>query len=118
VDRGVYPLPDEVSFEEATFIEPVACVLRSLRIARLQPVQTVFVIGSGIAGLLHVHLAKAQGAARIVATDIVEKRLDAARQLGADVVLDAREGLPSRLRGVNDGWLAERYSFLHRQILV
>ena len=107
VDRGVYPLPDEISFEEATFIEPVACVFRSLRIARLQPGQTVLVIGSGIAGLLHVHLAKVQGAARIVATDIVEKRLDAARQLGADVVLDAREDLPSRLRGVNDGWLAD-----------
>ncbi len=107
VDRGVYPLPDEVSFEEATFIEPVACVVRSLRTARLQPGEAVLVLGSGIAGLLHVQLAKAMGAGHIVATDIVESRLEAARQLGADVVLDAREDLPARLREVNDGWLAD-----------
>jgi L-iditol 2-dehydrogenase len=107
VDRGVYPLPDEVSFEEATFIEPVACVFRSLRIARLQPGQTVFVLGSGIAGLLHVQLARALGAGRIVVTDIVESRLNVARQLGADVVFDAGEDIPSRLGEVNDGWLAD-----------
>jgi L-iditol 2-dehydrogenase len=107
VDRGVYLLPDEVSYEEATFIEPVACVFRSLKMVRFQPGQTVLVIGSGIAGLLHVQLAKALGAGRIVATDIVERRLEAARQLGADVVLHAREVVPSQLRKVNDGSLAD-----------
>ena len=107
VDRGVYPLPDNVSFEEATFIEPLACVFRSLRKARFQPGETVLVVGSGIAGLLHVHLAKALGAACIVATDIVESRLKAARKLGADVVFDAREDVPSRLKEVNNGWLAD-----------
>jgi len=75
--------------------------------ARFQPGQTVLVIGSGIAGLLHVQLAKALGAGRIVATDIVERRLEAARQLGADVVLHAREVVPSQLRKVNDGSLAD-----------
>ncbi len=107
VDRGVYLLPDEVSYEEATFIEPVACVFRSLRMARFQSGQTVLVIGSGIAGLLHVQLAKALGAGHIVATDIVEKRLEAARHLGADVVLHAREDVPSRLREIHDGSLAD-----------
>jgi L-iditol 2-dehydrogenase len=107
VDRGVYLLPDEVSFEKATFIEPVACVLRSLRVARFEPGQSVLVMGSGVAGLLHVHLANAMGAARIVATDIVESRLEAAQRLGADVVLHAREDIPSRVREVNDGWMAD-----------
>jgi L-iditol 2-dehydrogenase len=107
VDRGVYLLPDEVSFEEATFIEPLACVFRSLRMARFRPGGTVLIIGCGIAGLLHVQSAKALGAGRIVATDIVKSRLEAAGKLGADVVLDAREDLPSRLRDVNDGWLAD-----------
>jgi L-iditol 2-dehydrogenase len=107
VDRGVYLLPDEVSFEGATFIEPVACVLRSLRVARFEPGQSVLVMGSGVAGLLHVHLAKAMGAARIVATDIVESRLEAVQRLGADVVLHAREDIPSRVREVNDGWMAD-----------
>ncbi len=107
VDRGVYLLPDEVSFEEATFIEPVACAFRSLRMARFQPGGTVLVIGSGIAGLLHVQLARALGAGSIVATDVVENRLEAARQLGADVVLHAREDVPSRVREANGGWLAD-----------
>jgi len=107
VDRGVYPLPDEVSFEGGTFIEPVACVLRSLRMARFEPGQSVLVMGSGVAGLLHVHLAKSMGAARIVATDVVESRLEAAQRLGADVVLSAREDVPARVREVNDGWLAD-----------
>jgi L-iditol 2-dehydrogenase len=107
VDRGVYLLPDEVSFEEATFIEPLACVFRSLRMARFQPGGTVLIMGCGIAGLLHVQLAKALGAGRIVATDIVESRLEAARKCGADVVLHAKEDVPSRIREVNDGWLAD-----------
>jgi L-iditol 2-dehydrogenase len=107
VDRGVYPLPDEVSFEESTFVEPVACVLRSLRMARFQPGGTVLVIGSGIAGLLHVQLARAMGAGRIVATDIVDSRLESARKLGADTVFDAREDIAPRVREVNDGWLAD-----------
>jgi L-iditol 2-dehydrogenase len=107
VDRGVYLLPDEVSFEEATFIEPLACVFRSLRMARLQPGQTVLIMGSGIAGLLHLQLARGLGAGRIVAADIIESRLKAAGQLGADVVLDAREDVPSRVREVNGGWLAD-----------
>jgi L-iditol 2-dehydrogenase len=107
VDRGVYLLPDEVSFEEATFIEPLACVFRSLRMARFQPGRTVLIMGCGIAGLLHVQLAKALGASRIVATDIVESRLEAARKCGADVVLHAKEDVPSRVREVNDVWLAD-----------
>ncbi len=62
VDRGVYRLPDEVSFEEATFIEPLACVLRAQRRVQLQPGTTVLILGSGISGLLHIHLAAALGA--------------------------------------------------------
>ena len=51
---GVFPLPDEVSYEEATFTEPLACVLRGQRMAGMQSGCSVLVIGSGIAGLLHV----------------------------------------------------------------
>ena len=78
-ERGTLPLPEELSFDEGSFIEPVACVVRGQRMARLQAGQTVLVIGSGTAGLLHVQLAKARGAARVVASDIHESRLQAAR---------------------------------------
>ncbi len=107
VDRGVYLLPDEVSFEEATFIEPLACVLRAQRRAQVEPGKTVLVLGSGIGGLLHIHLAGKLGATRVIATDIDEARLRAAARFGADLALNAKEDIPARLREVNQGRLAD-----------
>jgi len=107
VDRGTYLLPDEVSFEEGVFIEPLACIVRAQRLARLQLGQTVLVLGSGMSGLLHVALARTSGAARIIATDINEYRLKAAQRFGADVVMQAKEDVPARVRQVNDGRLAD-----------
>lgn len=107
VDRGVFLLPDEVSYEDATFIEPLACVFRGQMQAGLKPGQSVLVIGSGIAGLLHIQLAKALGAGRIIATDISDYRMEAALRLGADAVINAREDVPARLREINDNRLAD-----------
>ena len=107
VDRGVFLLPDEVSFEEGAFVEPLACVVRGQRVAKLQPGQTVLVLGSGISGLLHIALARALGAGRIVATDINEYRLKAAQRFGADVVIHAEEDVPARLRRANEDRLAD-----------
>ncbi len=107
VDRGVFSLPDEMSYEEATFIEPLACVLRGQRLARIQPGQTVLVLGSGIAGLLHIKLARALGAGRIIATDVNDFRLEMARQFGAEAVIQAREDVPERLIKLNNGYLAD-----------
>ncbi len=107
VERGTFTLPDTVSFEEATFVEPVACVLRGLRKAGLKPGCSVIVIGSGIAGLLYVHLAHALGAGRVIAIDVVEHRLEAACKLGADAALHAEEDVPAYLRKVNDSRLAD-----------
>jgi len=107
VDRGVFLLPDEVSFEEGAFIEPLACVVRGQRLARLQPGQSVLVLGSGISGLLHIALARALGAGRIVASDVNAYRMEAAQRFGADVALHAEEDVPARLRQVNDGRLAD-----------
>ena len=107
VDRGVYLLPDEVSFEEATFIEPLACVLRAQRRAQVEPGKTVLVLGSGIGGLLHIHLAGRLGATRVIATDIDDARLRAASRFGADLALNAKEDITVRLREVNEGRLAD-----------
>ena len=101
VDRGVFVLPEEVSFEDGVFIEPLACVLRGQRLARLKPGQSVFVIGSGISGLLHIALACASGAGRIIASDINEYRLKAAKRFGAEEAIDAKEVSPSRIRQIN-----------------
>jgi len=108
VDRGVFRLPAEMTYEEGVFIEPLACVVRAQRLARLQPGQTVLVLGSGIAGLLHIALARALGAGRIIATDINDYRLNAAKRFGADVVIHAQDDVPARVRQANDNRLADQ----------
>ncbi|MFA5356243.1 MAG: alcohol dehydrogenase catalytic domain-containing protein [Candidatus Omnitrophota bacterium] len=107
VDRGVFSLPDTVSFDEATFIEPLACVIRGQRTAGLKKGMNVLVAGSGIAGLLHIHLARVNGAARIIATDIADYRLKAAERFGADRAINAKDYSADILRGLNQGRLAD-----------
>jgi L-iditol 2-dehydrogenase len=107
VELGTFSLPDEMTFEEGSFIEPLACVVRAQRFARLASGQTLLVIGSGISGLLHIQLAKARGAARIVATDISDFRLNAAPEFGADATIHGSEDVPARLRDANEGRLAD-----------
>ncbi|MEK7679174.1 MAG: alcohol dehydrogenase catalytic domain-containing protein, partial [Deltaproteobacteria bacterium] len=84
-DRGTFRLPDSVTFEQGTFSEPLGCVVRGLRAARMEAGKTVLVIGSGISGLLHIRLARALGAGKLIATDINQYRLDAAKVSGADL---------------------------------
>jgi len=108
IDRGIYPLPDDMSFEDGTFIEPLACVARGQRLMGIKPGDTVLVMGSGISGLLHMQLARSLGAANIIATDINHYRMNAARRFGADTVIDAKEDVPTRIKEANDGRLADK----------
>ncbi|OGQ48337.1 MAG: alcohol dehydrogenase [Deltaproteobacteria bacterium RIFCSPLOWO2_02_44_9] len=107
VDRGTFILPDTVSYEEGAFIEPLSCCLRGLKLSHFQPGQRVLVIGSGISGLLHIQLAKALGAGRIVATDVSEYRLNAAKKFGADEIINAKDDVPKKLKEINRGMLAD-----------
>jgi L-iditol 2-dehydrogenase len=107
VDLGTLLLPDEISFDEGSFIEPLACVVRAQRFARLATGQTVLVIGSGISGLLHIQLARARGAHRIIATDVSHFRLMAAARFGAQATIHGAEQIPDRLRELNEGRLAD-----------
>lgn len=106
VDRGIHIIPDELSYEEATFHEPLGCVLRAQRKAELKPGQGVLVVGAGIAGLLNTALARASGAGKIMAVDFVPYRLQAARKFGADEVCDPSEDIPDCFRQMNEGRLA------------
>ena len=101
VDRGVFVLPKEVSYEEGAFVEPLACVVRGQRTARLKPGQSVLILGSGISGLLHLLMAQSLGAGPIIMTDVHPFRLEAARRLGADAVLDAGQDIPAQVRQIN-----------------
>jgi L-iditol 2-dehydrogenase len=103
VELGTLRIPDTMTFDEGSFIEPLACVVRAQRFAGLTERQTVLVMGSGISGLLHIQLARTRGAARIVATDISDFRLKAAAQFGADATIHGLEDVPARARDLNDG---------------
>jgi L-iditol 2-dehydrogenase len=107
VDRGVFLIPGGLSYEEATFTEPLACILRGQRRAGFKPGQSVLVIGSGISGLLHIKLARASGAGLIVAVDINDYRLKAAEKFGADAAIGAGDFTPECLRELNEGRLAD-----------
>jgi L-iditol 2-dehydrogenase len=101
VKNGTYLLPDNVTCDQSTFIEPLACVVRAQRLAGVKNDQTVMVIGCGMSGLLHIKLAKAKKC-RIIATDINEKRLEFAKKIGADFTINAKEDVPERLIAENN----------------
>ena len=107
VDRGTFILPDEISYEEGTFAEPLACTLLGQRKAGLQPGHSVLVIGSGISGLLYIQLARTLGTGSIFAVDVNEYRMKMARQVGADFTIHAKEDVPDYLRKNNNGRLAD-----------
>lgn len=88
LESGTYRLPDGVSYDMSTFVEPLACVVRSQKLAGVKQGLTVLVLGCGMSGLLQVKLAKNQGCL-VVATDVNPARLALAKQSGADVVVDA-----------------------------
>ena len=108
VEFGIYKLPMDLSFEEGTFIEPLACVSRGQRLANLQKSDTLLIIGSGISGILHAQLAKFKGVENIVAADINPYRLELAKKFGAHHALNAKDNLPQKLKEVNDGHLANQ----------
>jgi len=89
VERGTFHLPDNVTFDEGSFVEPLACVVRGQRLAGVRPGDSIAVLGSGVSGILQIQLARAMGAGRILATDISEPRLQLAMKFGADVALKA-----------------------------
>jgi L-iditol 2-dehydrogenase len=86
IENGTYLLSENISYDQSTFIEPLACVVRAQRLAQVQENQTVMIMGSGMSGLLHVKLAKKKNC-RVIAVDINEKKLKVARQFGADMTM-------------------------------
>jgi L-iditol 2-dehydrogenase len=101
-------LPDGMGFEDASLIEPVACVVKGLKRARVRRGDTVLVIGLGVMGMMNIMIAKHYGAGRIVGADLVKFRLDRARELGADNVIDVSSAdLREGLRGATGGEMAE-----------
>jgi L-iditol 2-dehydrogenase len=100
----VLPLPQELSDDAATFVEPLACVVKAAHRAGVGPGDRILVIGLGVMGMLQVMLARRLGAELIVGADRVASRLERGRQAGADVLVDAtRSTLPETVLSYTEG---------------
>jgi L-iditol 2-dehydrogenase len=86
--RDTARIPGGVSDEEASFVEPLATVVKALRRARLQRGESLLCVGLGPAGQLTIRLARALGAGRVAGADPVASRRAAAEGSGADAAID------------------------------
>jgi len=87
---GLMTIPDGITFEQASFVEPTNCCLKAVKKAQISPGQTVLVTGAGPIGLMFVMLVNYFGA-RAIATDLMPSRLEKARSVGAVAAFDARD---------------------------
>ena len=100
---GILKLPDSISFEQASLIEPVACCLRNIKRAHLSEASTILVIGAGPMGLMHLQLLLLLGKT-VHVSDVSDKRLDVANQLGASSISDPRAvDVPSHMHDQTEG---------------
>jgi L-iditol 2-dehydrogenase len=101
---GLIPIPDDISFEEASFVEPTNCCLKAIKKAKIGPGQTVLVTGAGPIGLMFMMLVKYFGG-RAIATDLLPSRIEKAVQVGgAEAAFDARDpDLPRKIQGLTRG---------------
>jgi L-iditol 2-dehydrogenase len=90
----IYPLPDKIAFEQSAMVEPCSVAFHAVAITPLSLNDTAVVVGAGIIGLLVIQTLRISGAGQIIAVDLEPGRLELARQLGADEVLNASDDDP------------------------
>lgn len=100
---GLISIPDAVSFEQASFVEPTNCCLKAVKKAQIAPGQSVLVTGAGPIGLMFMMLVKYFGG-RAIATDLLPSRIEKALSVGAEAAFDARDpNLPAKIQALTDG---------------
>jgi len=86
--RILHPLPDHVSFDAAVLVEPGACMVKALGRARIEPAETVGVVGVGALGALAIRLARLRSPGAVIAYGLRDEELELALALGADGVVN------------------------------
>ncbi|HEU4760484.1 MAG TPA: zinc-binding dehydrogenase, partial [Dehalococcoidia bacterium] len=86
----VFPLPPDLPAALATLMEPAACVLNSLETCRVKAGSSLVILGAGPMGLLHLLMARALGAAAVIASELEPARRGLARRFGATAAVDPR----------------------------
>jgi L-iditol 2-dehydrogenase len=99
LEHGTYLLPENISYDLSTFIEPLACIVRAQKLAGVKKGQTVMVLGCGVSGLLHIKLAKAKNC-KVIAIDINTKKLEFAKKNGADILIHAEGNISEQLASI------------------
>ncbi|PSB17999.1 sorbitol dehydrogenase [Phormidesmis priestleyi ULC007] len=100
---GLMIIPDDVTFEQASFVEPTNCCLKAVKKAQIAPGQTVLVTGAGPIGLMFIMLVKYFGA-RAISTDLMPSRMEKALNVGADAAFDARDpNLVNKIHSLTQG---------------
>ncbi len=100
----LYRVPQNMSFEEAAFAEPISVALHAVNRVPIRPGDTGVVVGAGLIGLLVVQALKRAGCERVIAADLVQSRLDLARELGAtDTFLSNAADVPAEVAKLTGG---------------
>jgi L-iditol 2-dehydrogenase len=100
---SLYRIPDEVSYQEASFSEPLACCINGSLASRISFGDDVVIVGAGPIGLIHLQLAKHQGG-RVISSELIPERLIVAQELGADEVVHAGQTDPvERVKELTEG---------------
>jgi L-iditol 2-dehydrogenase len=101
---NTHTIPDGMSFEQAAFLEPLACVVHGNELAQIRKGDVVALIGGGPIGLLHLQMAKLNGAGKLVVCDISEQRLREASEMGADIIMNtSKADVATLIREQTDG---------------
>lgn len=93
-ESSVYKLPNNMAWEEGAYVEPLACAIHGQERANIAIGSTVAIIGAGPMGLTHAILSKMNGASRVIISELNQVRLQKARDLGIDYVIDASKDDP------------------------
>lgn len=89
--RILYRVPDDLSFVQAAFVEPVSIAAHAVELTPIALNDTAVVVGTGMIGLLLIQVLKQTGVGKVIGIDLADSRLELARQLGADVTINARD---------------------------
>ena len=95
-------IPDSLSFQEAAFVEPIACALNGIERADIKPGQSVMIIGAGPIGLLMLQLAKLRGAGKVYLSEKVPWRCQKGLEMGADIALNPDDAPLARQISLKD----------------
>lgn len=107
VDRGMFILPEELTYEEGTFVEPLGCVIRGVRDIGFSPGESVAIIGSGITGILNLQYVLSLAAGKVFAIDIDNYKLKTATNFGASFAINANDDVISKITENNYGRLCD-----------